>query len=110
MSRVIALVGLVFLLVATGIAVASPSSEVQLPITFTPTGDADEDGGTVVVEKGDHLWKISARHLGDEATDADIAPYWRQVVEVNTPRLRSGDPDLIFPGEVVELPAIRARR
>jgi hypothetical protein len=24
---------------------------------------------------------------------------------VNTPGLRSGDPDLIYPGEVIELPA-----
>jgi nucleoid-associated protein YgaU len=55
------------------------------------------------VAKGDHLWKISARHLDTDANH-EIAPYWRQLIEVNTPHLRSGDPDLIYPGEVVELP------
>lgn len=104
------IVGLVGALVATGVAGASPASQVRVPVTVTPVNDAASDPGSVVVEKGDHLWKISARHLGKEATNDDITPYWREVVDVNTPRLKSGDPDLIFPGEVVELPAIRARR
>lgn len=109
MSRVTAIVGLVFVLMATGVAAASTSSQVRLPVSVGPSSDTGKDGGSVVVAKGDHLWKISARHLGDEATDDDIAPYWRQVVEINTPQLRSGDPNLIYPGEVVELPAIRER-
>lgn len=63
---------------------------------------------SVVVQPGDHLWKISARHLtrdlGRKAADSEIWPYWREVVVSNTPGLRSGDPDLIYPGEVIELP------
>lgn len=104
MGRALVLVALVAAMVATGVAGAAPADTVRLPVTTfhdasTPT--------TVVVEKGDHLWKISARHLGREAA---IAPYWRRVVEVNTPHLRSGDPDLIYPGEVVELPPISERQ
>jgi nucleoid-associated protein YgaU len=106
MVRVLTIIALVGVLLATGVAVASPADRVRVPVTVTsqpvpPTGSA-----SVVVGEGDHLWKISARHLGPEADNGDIGPYWGEVIDVNTPRLLSGDPDLIFPGEVVELPAI----
>lgn len=52
---------------------------------------------------GEHLWAIAAAQLAD-ASAADIAPYWRRVVEINRSRLRSGDPNLVYPGEVIELP------
>jgi nucleoid-associated protein YgaU len=108
MGRPLLIVALVGMLMAGGVAGATPAEiEVRLPIsTVSEPGESQE--GTVVVEKGDHLWKISARHLDRVAPESDIAPYWRDVVDVNTPRLRSGDPDLIYPGEVVELPATTA--
>lgn len=63
---------------------------------------------TVIVAKGDHLWKISARHLNaassEAVTNAEIHPYWRKVIDRNLPALRSGDADLIFPGEIIEMP------
>ena len=78
----------------------------RLPVAIT-TGDPDR---TVVVAKGDHLWKISGDHLhhalGRQATSVEISPYWRRVIETNKTKLRSGDPDLIYPGEVVTLPAV----
>ena len=110
MLRVLAIVSLVALLMATGVAGASPAHSITLPVTVTSPNDPPPEANSVVVARGDHLWKISARHLGP-AVDADeLAPYWREVVDVNTPRLRSGDPDLIYPGEVVEMPAIPERR
>jgi hypothetical protein len=70
-------------------------------------------GATHTVARGEHLWSIAARQVATgtgnplvDLTPADIAPYWRRVVEVNRPRLRSGDPNLVFPGEVVELPPL----
>jgi nucleoid-associated protein YgaU len=33
-----------------------------------------------------------------------ISPYWRAVIRANRAALRSGDPDLIFPGEWISLP------
>lgn len=69
-----------------------------------------EFGGTptVLVEKGDHLWSISADHLEEQLarspSAAEITPFWRQVIEMNQSQLRSGDPDLIYPGETVVLP------
>lgn len=103
MSRVAAIIALVGVAMASGVAGASSTSVVEIPVQLgaDPVNDAPE---SVVVEKGDHLWKISARHLGDDVPETDIAPYWREVIVVNTPLLRSGDPDLIYPGEVVELP------
>jgi hypothetical protein len=59
---------------------------------------------THVVVAGDNLWTIAAARLGTHRA-ADIAPYWRRVVERNRPTLRSGDPNLIHPGELVALPA-----
>jgi hypothetical protein len=37
-------------------------------------------------------------------TDAVIAEYWERVVALNRATLRSGNPSLIFPGEIVALP------
>ena len=102
MGRPLLIVLLVGLFMATGIAGAESAHQVRLPVT-TPTAVTVE---TVTVVKGDHLWKISARHLESEAPDAAIAPYWRTVIDVNTPTLRSGDPDLIYPGEVIEMPDV----
>lgn len=109
MGRVLVIVALVGLLMATGVAVAAPANQIRLPVTVDGHAEPASGPDTVLVEKGDHLWKISARHLGEGVGDDEIGPYWRLVVEVNTPRLKSGNPDLIFPGEVVELPASRGQ-
>ncbi len=109
MARILAIVALSGLLMFTGVAFADPTQEIRIPVTVDSGQQSPHDPDTVVVEKGDHLWKISARHLDEQANNGEIAPYWRRVVEVNTPQLRSGDPDLIYPGEIVQLPAIPGR-
>ena len=62
----------------------------------------------VVVAPGVHLWSIAEEHvgsqLGQDANATTVARYWRQVIEANRSSLRSGDPDLIYPGEIVVLP------
>jgi len=108
MTRVLVIVAMVGLFMTTGVAGADVASQIRHPVTVEDTeSQSASPSDSIVVESGDHLWKISARHLGPDAADREIAPYWLDVVEVNTPRLRSGDPNLIFPGEVVELPATR---
>ncbi len=61
----------------------------------------------VIVTEGDHLWALAERRvsevLGRPAADHEIAPYWREVINSN-PELRSGNPDVIYPGEVIVLP------
>ena len=64
----------------------------------------------IVVRPGDHMWALAEQRLsaarGRVVSDSEIAPYWLQVVAINLSSIRSGDPDLIFPGEVLALPAI----
>jgi nucleoid-associated protein YgaU len=63
------------------------------------------------VVRGDSLWSIAARHLADATgrhpdslPDREIHSYWTRVIRANLGSLRSGDPNLIYPGEVLELP------
>ena len=88
-------------------ALAQPTGEA----TFVPIVRGPPPTQTsVMVERGDHLWKISARHLSDINADdpspGEIAPYWRRVISSNLARLRSGDADLIYPGETIVLPEV----
>jgi hypothetical protein len=82
------------------------------PAPATPPS-ASPGASTHVVAPGEHLWSISAEHLAARAgrpvaqlTPADIAPFWWRVVELNRSRLRSGDANLLYPGEAVELPLL----
>jgi nucleoid-associated protein YgaU len=64
---------------------------------------------THVVVRGDNLWRIAqaaitGKNGSRRPTDAQIAQYWWRVIAANRTTLRSGDPNLIFPGEIVVLP------
>jgi nucleoid-associated protein YgaU len=65
----------------------------------------------VTVQPGDNFWRLAENRLreltGREPSDSEVAPYWVTVVEANRDRIRSGNPDLIYPGEVVLLPDLR---
>ncbi len=60
------------------------------------------------VVAGDNLWTLASAHLesvlGRAPTEAETATYWSHMIEANRAQLRSGNPDLIFPGEVVTCP------
>ena len=60
------------------------------------------------VQPGDHLWSIAGDHLaivlGRPPTRDEHRNYWVEVVEAARPIIRSGDPDLIYPGEEIPLP------
>jgi nucleoid-associated protein YgaU len=95
----------VFLLLLSGVALAQPAVDNRfVPVSPTPASGA----GTMIVQPGDHLWKISQTRLdlalGRRATAVEVDPYWRDLIELNRQELASGDPDLIFPGEVIHLP------
>lgn len=64
----------------------------------------------IVVEDGDNLWDLSEERLGadlgHEPSDAQTAPYWSEVIEANRGRLADPvDPSLIYPGQVLAMPA-----
>lgn len=103
LARVATVAAAALALTATAlVGVAEAPGGVRVPALPTPDSPASSEE-TVIVEPGDHLWKISAHRLAD--TDVPVGPYWRRVVEHNRATIRSGDPDLIYPGEVVQLPA-----
>ena len=60
---------------------------------------------------GDSFWSIAAQHVrsatGLAPSDAEVAPYWRVLIEANRDHLVvPGEPDLIHPGQVFTLPPV----
>jgi nucleoid-associated protein YgaU len=84
------------------------------PVAAAPAQPAPETRvqASHVVVAGENLWTIARDHLAearggaDEPTTREVAAYWLRVVEANRNRLRSGDPDLIYPGERIVLPPV----
>lgn len=77
----------------------------KLPAADRPSGDR-----TWTVAAGDHFWSISSQVLAESwgrvPSDQELTPYWEQVVEANRGRLADpGNPDLLFPGQELVLPA-----
>jgi len=52
----------------------------------------------VVVRRGDSLWDIAARHLGPDASAADVAVEWPRWHHANRDVI-GADPDLLIPGQ-----------
>jgi len=81
---------------------------VPLPPATTGQGASDPPVTEHTVRAGENLWAISCdvltARLGRTPSDPETASYWSAVIDANLADLRSGDPDLIFPGEVITLP------
>ena len=60
-----------------------------------PEPIAEDDSEYYVIEKGDTLWGISAKLLGNGAKYQEIFEANKEVIE---------DPDLIFPGQKIRIP------
>ena len=95
------------------IPVRLDSGDVTLADDDTQLDAAGEDDvipATWEVQRGDHFWGIAEATLtgawGRPPTDAEVVPYWQQVIEANRDRiLPPGDPDLIHPGQQFVVPA-----
>lgn len=101
-----------------GPAEASPSEGARSPsggpvLVFEPPTSQPEPGGlagpTHVVAPGEHLWSIAAAHLaestGTTPSASEVAPYWRELIELNRADLPDpGNPDLLLPGVELRLP------
>ena len=97
--------------VPAGPAAPAPAPTGSQPGVAVPGGQVPGGAPTAhVVAPGDSLWSIAAAHLAavNRRTPgvAEVARYWDDVCAANRTRLHSGDLDLIFPGEVVELPPV----
>ena len=93
----------------TGTAAMRPLAEPEPgPAPTTRPPSVTGIPGTHPVVQGESFWTIAAEALehtwGRPPTDAEIDPYWRALVAVNRSRLVSDDPDLVLPGQVLELP------
>ncbi len=64
-------------------------------------------GGRWLVRPGDSLWSIAEATV--RGTPDQVAGYWAELVAANRPTLPDpADPSLLFPGDVVVLPHLRA--
>lgn len=67
-------------------------------------------GRTWQVVPGDHFWAVAERVLAEawerSPTDDEVDPYWRALVQANAAVLADpANPDLLFPGQVIAVPA-----
>jgi len=87
--------------------VASPTPVIPTPVEAV--SPAPRATPTYTVVAGDHFWAIAGRVLGrrlDRPPSAsEVAAYWRRLIDANRDRLvHRGNPDLIYPGQVLVLP------
>jgi hypothetical protein len=90
----------------------APSSLAGLPLPDRATSEGRlprpehiAPSTVVRVRSGDSLWAISEARLGSRATIADLVDYWHRIYDHNADVI-GPDPDLIFPGQLLELPPI----
>ena len=79
---------------------AQPDVRVLSP---SPRSTSTSRPSEVVVRRGDSLWSLAARHLGHDASDAEIAQAWPAWFETNRAVI-GDDPDLLRPGQVLRPP------
>lgn len=79
-----------------------PGSPRPAPVPILTPGRVVVDD-VVVVRRGDSLWRIAARHLGPNATDAQVAAAWPRWYAANRGVL-GPDPDLLLPGQRLSPP------
>lgn len=74
-----------------------------------PSGQEAPTAQEWTTQPGDHFWHIAEATLTDAwgraPTDAEVTPFWTDVVEANREALDDpANPDLIFPGQVFRVP------
>ena len=90
----------------------TPTRPVQRPIASPDlvTSGASPTGRTeVVVQRGDTLWGLVAAHLGPDALDAEVAAAWPRWYAANRAVI-GADPDLLLPGQVLQVPRATVAR
>jgi hypothetical protein len=66
-----------------------------------PKVPATSGDGTYVVKKNDSLWSIAEK---TKAAGQSTEDQWLKILEANKGKLRSDDPNLIFPDEKISIP------
>lgn len=90
------------------VAPPPPAPEPARSSAAQPGAEVPPASGQVhAVVQGESLWSIAADVVEARSGSPDdraVATYWVRVVDAAAPVLRSGDPDVIHPGEQVPLP------
>jgi len=89
--------------------VGPPPSGIVDPATAEPDPRGAVADSAWQVRPGDSFWSIArevlVQHGEDRPSDEEIADYWRRLLSANGAQLSSSDhPDLLFPGQIVEVP------
>ena len=82
----------------------SAHEEAAARLVTGPTRAERRVADEVVVRRGDSLWDIAARHLGPDASAADVAVEWPRWHQANRDVI-GADPDLLIPGQRLVPPA-----
>ena len=90
----------------------TPAAPVPLPAPArapTPTWTPTPLSATYTVVSGDSFWAIAARITGVSSTSSrdveTVGRYWLRLIAANADRLvEPGNPNLIFPGQVLVVP------
>lgn len=104
--------------------VATDGREADVNASDVNTADVTTAGATAVevaaaetwmIRPGDNLWFVAEETLRDEwgrpPTDAEIVPYWRDLIELNRDVLVDRDaPDFVYSGQVFQLPRVPPRK
>lgn len=76
---------------------------------------AKPETGVHIVEPGESFWLIAVRLVAERLTvsspalsAADVHATWVELVEANRATIRSGNPNLIYPGEALAIPRVRS--
>ena len=77
------------------------SAQQVLPAAAAPPSAS----ATVEVHRGDNLWLIAERQVAADPRRGPTLRYWLQLIDTNRSRfVEPGNPSLILPGQVLELP------
>lgn len=88
-----------------------PDSAILVPVAPVPErAPAQAAPQEWTVRPGEHFWSIAEtvlrRATGARPTDEEVAEYWQRLVAANRSRLPDrGNPDLLYPGQTLRLPA-----
>ncbi len=89
----------------------NPTTPPLVPTDDQPTyGSPTEIPRHYTVQPRDNMWTITATYLAEELdrrpTNAEISEIWHLVMDLNRASIRSGNVDLIYPGEQLVLPPV----
>jgi uncharacterized protein DUF4397/LysM domain-containing protein len=92
-------------IVDRGAPLTRPATFISTAAAHSMHGSSMASGKSLMVRPGDSLWSIAAKLCGPAATEEQIHAKLVSVWNMNAKRISSGDPNLIFPGTRLTLPA-----